>query len=431
LWSDGAVSHEVQTTSVEQVRLSLTTQHERLEWMAAAVSRLGHDFNNILAGVMGFIELSMVNLPAESPIHPFLKEAFEAAQAGCTYTKQLSLFSKRSGAHWPGLDLAALITEECARHQGAWGAKTVLHLSLEDNLPPVCLDRERARHVLSALLTNAFEAIPEGVGSVIVSAVRSRVDRANAANYLGDVQNGTHVELIIEDTGAGFSAEAKDKVFVDLFYTGRQRHRGLGLLTSYGILHNCKGGIRIEHASESGTRVHVLIPTAATADSEQTLLCRPTTFGTTAEKVLVVEDDPSMLQLIRKTLEGAGYQVCSAKDGEQALNWIESAADPFNLVLSDVIMPRMSGFDLADQIRSRQPRVPILLTSGKMSAGFVPNRFVGRHYSLLPKPFPPETLLEAVRSALRNKTELTSPPGDHNCFEDKTQIPAEVDSSSK
>jgi CheY-like chemotaxis protein len=250
--------------------------------------------------------------------------------------------------------------------------------------------------------------------------------------------------LVIEDTGAGFSKEAREKVFVEPFYTDKQQHRGLGLLTTYGILHNCKGGLRIEHRPESGTQIHVLIPLASeSASAAPRSLSPAASCGTDSKgcdgpsgpchnptKVLVVEDDPSMLQLMRKTLEGAGYQVCAATDGDQALASIDCATAPFNLVLSDVVMPRMSGFDLADQIQTRQPRVPVLLTSGKMSAGFVPNRFAGRQYTLLPKPFRPETLLNAVRSALARGSDMGSPASVGNVFEDKSRIPAEANSSS-
>jgi CheY-like chemotaxis protein/two-component sensor histidine kinase len=425
------VSAGIEKSSVEQMQPLPVDLHDRLEIAASVVNRMGHDFNNVLTGVMGFLELAMAGLPSGSASGSRLREAFEAAQAGCDYVKQLLLFSRRGRTSSGAADLAALAVEEVGRCKESWSEKPELRLVIPDGLPAPAIEAWQARYLIGALLTNAFEALPNGEGTIVVSATPTNLDATDRLNYLGSPQSGLHAELVVEDNGTGFSAEARKRVFVEPFYTSKLRHRGLGLLTIYGILRNVQGGLRIEHQAGGGTKVHVLIPLAQRPAAKTNGAPSSTTSCPQGDKVLVVDDDPSMVSIMRKTLEGAGYQVCSAADGDEALLSIDRAAAPFNLVLSDVIMPRMSGFELADQIHSRQPQVPVLLTSGKLSAGFVPNRFAGRQYTLLPKPFRPDTLLSAVRAAMARGADHCQGVNIDNHFEDRSQIPAKDNSSSR
>jgi CheY-like chemotaxis protein len=423
------VSIGIEKSSGEQIQPLPADLHDRLENAALFVNRLGHDFNNVLTGVLGFLELALTEVPAESALGTRLKEAFDAAQVGCDYVKQLLLFSRR-GRHSNGAaDLAALAAEEVRRCKKSWGGKPVLRMTLPDGLPALCLEAWQVRYVIGALLANAFEALSGAEGTIVISARQTDLESRQRLDYLGSLQSGPHVEMTVEDNGPGFTAEARKKVFVEPFYTSKLRHRGLGLLTIFGILCNVQGGLRIEHLAGGGTKVYVLIPTEpqvnANRGPEATISCPK------GDKLLVVDDDPSMLLIMRKTLEGAGYEVYSAADGDEALLSIDRAAAPFKLVLSDVVMPRMSGFDLADQIRSRQPQMPVLLTSGKLNAGFVPNRFAGRQYTLLPKPFRPDALLSAVRSALAGGSDGHKPENIDNPFEDRSQVPAKDKSSSR
>jgi CheY-like chemotaxis protein len=425
-----AVSAGTEKLPVEPIHPQVGELRDRLEALAPMVNRLAHDFNNVLTGVLGFLELAMGGLPAESASGSLVKEAYEAARAGCDHVRQLSLFSRRSQGPVGPVDLAAIAQEEAESRSKSWGTKPLLRLAITSGLPAVRMEPSQARYVMGALLANAFEAMPKGEGVIVISAKTIDLAETGGLDYLGNVQSGTHVEMTIEDNGAGFSAEARRRVFVELFYTSKLQHRGLGLLTTYGILRNAQGGLKIEHLAGGGTRVHVLIRVAQSAASLEPAP-ESTASLPKAGKVLVVDDDPSIVMVMRRTQEGAGYEVCSAADGDEALLSIDQAAAPFKLVLSDVIMPRMSGFDLADQIHRRQPQVPVLLTSGKLNASFVPNRFASRQYTLLPKPFRPDTLLSAVRSALAGDSDNRQPVTIDNRFEDKSQLPAKDASSSK
>jgi signal transduction histidine kinase len=259
---EGAVIPLAQTAHVEQSLKGDADPRVQLESAAAIVARLGHDFNNILTGVIGFLELSLASMSPGYPEYDLIKEAHQSAQAGWRYTRLLSLFSKRTSGTATTLDLAGLVEEEAERFRKAWGGRPHLQLAVDKSLPPVCFERDAALHVLSALFENASEAIASGAGTVTLSAFRTELAEDLLHGYLGDLRPGSHIVVTVEDTGAGFSAEARDRVFVELFYTSKKRRFGLGLLTTYGILRNYRGGLKIEHLPAQGTRVHVLIPLA-------------------------------------------------------------------------------------------------------------------------------------------------------------------------
>jgi CheY-like chemotaxis protein len=207
------------------------------------------------------------------------------------------------------------------------------------------------------------------------------------------------VEVQVADTGNGFSAEVREHLFAEPFFSTKPRHRGLGLAVVYGILRCYHGGLAIENGLRGGGVVRLYFPVSV--KDVEFAPTTPTAASEPADRVLVVDDDPMVLQLVCATLQQAGYRVQSASGGAEALATYAGAGQTgFGLVLSDVVMPRISGIDLARQLLSQDANVNVLFMSGQVTADFAPaDCFPGR-FELLLKPFRPEGLLRAVRKAL-------------------------------
>jgi CheY-like chemotaxis protein len=273
-----------------------------------------------------------------------------------------------------------------------------LHLAVPDDLPPVAVDPEPLRQLLGHLLANAREAIAEA-GVVTLSARRTDLEELDCLDLLGNPMAGPHVELVVTDTGCGISPEARARLFLEPFFTTKPRHRGLGLAAVFGLLQSHRGGLRLGPTLEQGTAVRVFLPLAFEA-SRSTLGDASPSLAS-GEKVLVVDDDPLLLQFVCTTLQRAGYRVQGAAGADEALHSYTAAAkEPFRLVLSDVLMPRMNGFELARHLLGRDPTVNLLFISGHVPPSFPHDDLLARNFELLPKPFRPDELLRAVRTAL-------------------------------
>ena len=378
--------------------LDRTRRQQKLEDAAAIVARLAHDFNNVLTGIMGFTELSLGHLAPGTLPHQFATEVHHSARNGSDFVAQLSNFSRRNASASQPTSLAAAVGEEVSRVEKAWGKAVAVHAEVPDDLPQVTLEAGALKLILTYLLENAREAITSA-GTVTILARPYEMTPTDALDLLGTAIPGNYVALTVADNGTGFSAVARQRVLVEPFFSTKPRHRGLGLAATYGVLCSHGGGLRLEHPAHGGTGVHLFLPVIR----EETPAHAPRRSGIVpakGEKLLVVDDDPLTLRLMCTTLERAGYRVESAVDGAQALDSYDKASEPFHLILSDVVMPRMTGFELAQRLLDHNPSVNVLFTSGHIPAGMVPENFTGRNFDPLPKPFRPEGLLRAVRGAL-------------------------------
>jgi len=391
----------VATTAEQERRQNWKTRAERqlrLENAATLVGRLAHDFNNVLTGIMGFTELSLAQIPEGAPAHQFLTEAYQAAEHGTKFIQKLSHFSKRSSPGGQAARLGWVANELQQRGRESPGHSLQIEVDLPTQLPLLAIGQDALRLILEHLLSNAREATA-GMGTISISAQVTELTGWDCLDLLGNPSPGQFVEIRVADNGAGLSPEAQQRIFLEPFFSSKPRHRGMGLASIYGTLHASRGGMRLDPGSETGTVVRLYIPVAQAAD--ETSSERHLSKGNaTGEKVLVVDDDPLTLHFMCSTLERAGYRVHRASDGAQALDSFAEATEPFRLVLSDVVMPQMTGFDLAQRLLDRDPCVRVLFTSGQIPEGFMPENLSGRDFALLPKPFRTEGLLRAVQTAL-------------------------------
>jgi signal transduction histidine kinase/CheY-like chemotaxis protein len=373
-------------------------RQQRLESAAAVARRLAHDFGNILTGILGFSELSLTqNVAQDSALHRYLMEVYRGAQAGAAFTHQLRLFSRRHPVSPRPTALGDVARDEETRVRLLW-ANATTRFTVPEDLPQLGIDAENLRQMLAALLDNAREAAGP-TGTVQFSARLTRLTADDCLDYFGDVRPGEHVEMIVTDDGPGIAPDLGRRLLAEPFLSTKPRRRGLGLATVYGILHAHRGGLRLMPGPQGGVWARVVVPLAEAVAAPLQEVVEPA--AAPGEKVLVVDDDPRVLQFVASTLERAGYRVHAVASAGEALDRYDSAGtDPYRLVLSDVLMPEVNGVDLARRLRGRNPDVRVLFMSGHVGPDFPRQEIEGWQFELLPKPFRVEGLLRAVRGAL-------------------------------
>jgi signal transduction histidine kinase/FixJ family two-component response regulator len=384
------------------VQLDRGVRQERLEGAARLVGRLAHDFGNVLTGILGFSELALSQAVApDTPLHAYLTEVYRAAQHGGQYINRLRLFARRQASGNRSCNPAAILAEEETRLRPTLGNNVRLRLEVADDLPAATLEAEQLRQVLAILLENAREAIADA-GSITVSARPVQLSAAEARDLFGSARAGAHLEITIADDGTGLTPEAERQLFGEAFFSSKPRKRGFGLASAYGLLTANQGGIELVRRSERGTIARVVVPVAAAPAPTAPRPAAPARpAGSRGDKILVVDDDPMILQFVTRTLERAGYRVESAGNAEDALRSYTAAGDdPFRLVLTDVLMPNVNGVDLAKRLLAHDAQVRILFMSGQVPAEFTQQAFAPGQFDLLPKPFRPEGLARAVRASL-------------------------------
>jgi CheY-like chemotaxis protein len=393
----------------------LRQRRQRFEQAATAARRIVHDYGNVLTGILGFSELALGLVPPHSAIASYLKEIHQSGQLGERLTNALRLFTRRHWPKEPPARLATVLADEIRRLRDRHGS-AIYEVALPPDLPPLAIAAEPLGHVLTEFFDNAFEA-----GSsrpiIRVSARTIELTAEQCVRLFGAVEPGEHVAIAVEDNGSGLSAEAQGRLLIEPFFTTKTRHRGYGLAVAYGILVSHHGALSVEPIA-GGTVARAFLPIAkvsAAAGGPE-----PSLSGL-KERVLVVDDDPQVLQLAQMTLQRAGFRVETANNAAEALAAFVRAKEPFALVLSDVIMPCLNGFDLARQLKSHDPRVNVLF----MSAELMPSPTAPPSddpFDLIAKPFAPDGLLRAVGCALqrdprrrtvaaRNRDEDVHPPG--------------------
>jgi signal transduction histidine kinase/ActR/RegA family two-component response regulator len=391
-------------------QLARAAQQKRLEDAALVARRLAHDYGNVLTPILGFSELALSQGSLSAQLRGYLNELQACSQNGVALTNQLRLFGRREQVSGGSCRLGGPLLEEENRLWPLLGSR-VLRLEIPPDLPAVGLDHASLRHVLGALLDNAREALT-GPGTITLTARMTRLSLADCLDAYGSLQPGDHVEIRIADTGPGLSPEAAQKIFAEPFFTTKPRGRGYGLAVAFGVLRTHRGGLLVRSNAGGGVTAHVFLPVASvpvSAPVPSPFEARPSE-PVRGERVLVVDDDPRILKLVCMTLQRAGYQVEAAADAEEAFaRYAGAFPEPFHLVLSDVIMPRATGVDLAKRLLGRDANVRLLFMSGQVSPDFTRQDSVAARFDLLPKPFQPEGLLRAVRSAL-DRTSPHPPP---------------------
>jgi signal transduction histidine kinase len=375
----------------EQVRES-----QKLESVGRLAGGVAHDFNNILTVILGCLEgLEERTGGGRTEV----EEIRAAAGRARDLTRQLLAFARRQPIAPVALDVGALLQDAQRLAARLVGEDVAVSLRVAPGLWPVLADPGQLQQVILNLAANARDAMPRG-GTFAVEASNVEVDAALAAQSPG-LAEGPHVLVSFQDSGEGMAPEVRAHVFEPFFTTKRPgRGTGLGLATVYGIVKQSGGHVAVRSEAGRGTRFEVWLPRApAGAPAAAPLEPTPAPRDAGAEHVLVVEDEPGVRDVTVRALRRGGYQVRAAGDAMAALQLVSDGA-PLHLLVTDVVLPGMSGRDLAEELVRRRPGVRVLYVSGYSHEKITHGGVLEEGIEFLQKPFTPASLLVRVRQVL-------------------------------
>jgi two-component system cell cycle sensor histidine kinase/response regulator CckA len=369
---------------------------QRLEALGRLAGGVAHDFNNILTVVLGGLEL-VLNRPSLDPeLGDELKEIRSAGERAAALTRQLLAFSRQQVIAPEVLDLDGVVTHLRGMLARLLGEDVELGVRSTGALWPVKLDRSQVEQILMNLAVNSRDAMPRG-GSFTI-ATKNVVLQTPTLFVGSTAEPGSYVELSVQDTGLGMDVRTTARIF-EPFYSTKQQGRGtgLGLAIVRGIASQSGGHVAVDSEVGRGTHFRLLFPRSReTPTLAPTSAVTPVKGGT--EKVLLVEDDPWIRELARKILVDLGYRVIDCASPAEALKRAETEA--VDLLLTDVIMPAISGPELARLLTEQRPELAVLFMSGYAEDEIVHRGVVDPGVSLLAKPFGPDSLARAVRKQL-------------------------------
>jgi len=398
-----AVAH-ILGTAIDRHRVETATlQSQRLESVGRLAGGVAHDFNNLLTAITGYSELILEELPPGDRLREDVEEIRKAAARAGALTRQLLAFSRKQVLEPKPLDLNDVVADMEKMLRRLIGEDIKLETALQPDLGTVKADPGQIEQVIVNLVVNARDAMPQG-GTITLETANVVLDGTYADQHIA-VTPGRYVMFAVTDTGIGMDKETQARIFEPFFTTkGPDRGTGLGLSTVYGIVKQSGGSIWVYSEPAHGTTFKIYLPmvdeeviaTTTSGDAPRTV------NGT--ETVLLAEDEEVVRRLTERILAQAGYHVLVATTGAEALAVSEAYDGPIHLLISDVVMPQMSGGELRRRLAAARPSVRILYLSGYTDPGIVQQGLLEGGAAFLQKPFTAEALLRKVRDVLDNGT---------------------------
>jgi CheY-like chemotaxis protein len=371
-------------------------QAQKMEAVGRLAGGVAHDFNNVLAVVLGYSELLVRELEEGDRKAEHLSEIQRAAERAASLTRQLLAFSRKQVLSPTVLDLNAVLLGVERMLRPLTGEQIEVRLVRHVGLWLVNADPGQLEQVVLNLALNARDAMPHG-GSLVLETSNADVGAADAAS-LG-IDPGRYVKLTVKDTGVGMAADVKENVFEPFFTTKELgKGTGLGLATVYGVVRQSGGHVRVESEVGLGSTFEVYLP-CVEGLAEETVPA-PRRAGGGSETILLVEDEDSLRQMVRSLLVADGYTVVDAASGAEALEIARQKERSIDLLLTDVVMPKITGPQLATRVRAARPGIKVLFMSGYSLDVVGDHGAFAEGALLLAKPFTAETLQRKVAEAL-------------------------------
>jgi PAS domain S-box-containing protein len=374
-------------------------QSQKMEAVGRLAGGVAHDFNNLLTVITGRTELLLLRLPPDDPRRRDIELVRKTADRAASLTHQLLAFSRKQMLQPRVLDLNGVAATMAQMLKPLIGETIELVTLLDPSLGRVKADPAQIEQILMNLAVNARDAMPQG-GRLTIQTANVELDDAFVEAHPGS-SIGPHAMMCVRDTGTGMSAEVQAHVFEPFFTTkGVGKGTGLGLATVYGIVKQHGGYVGIESAPGQGTAVSVYLTRVAATGEGSTEAPPDAPRATASGTVLVVEDEDELRELTAEVLGLAGYVVLSAAGPSEALEISRAYAGPIRLLLTDVVMPEMSGRDLAELLLPAHPGMRVLYMSGYTDDAIVHHGVLDPGTTLLPKPFTPDGLTRMVGDVL-------------------------------
>ncbi len=382
-------------------------QAQKLESIGRLAGGIAHDFNNILTIINGYADMALNKLGKDHSAYQSIQQVRKSGEKAANLTEQLLVFSRKRPLEMKPLDLNMTVVDIEKMLRRLIGEDIQMVTSLDPGLGTIMGDASRIQQVIMNLAVNARDAMPNG-GKLVIETANIDLDNTFAKRH-PQAQAGPHVMLCMTDTGTGMDEETKNHIF-EPFFTTKQpgKGTGLGLAMVYGIIRQSGGWIWVYSELGRGTAFKIYLPRcdAQTSEGQPLLIEIEKLHGT--ERILLVEDDVGVLSLVSNVLRGFGYTVLEASDGEEALTISGQETKPIDLMISDIVMPGMSGYDLAGELKALRPKMVVLFMSGYTDRSISGAEEVDPNVPYLQKPFTSVALAAKIRELLGPSESPTS-----------------------
>jgi PAS domain S-box-containing protein len=347
----------------KQVRLeSHIKQIQKMESIGNLAGGIAHDFNNLLFPIMGLSEMLLEDLPKESNAHMFVTEILKAGKRGSELVKQVLAFSRKSDSKKIPVQFQKIIKEALKLSRSAIPTSVEISSDIFQDCGMVEANPTQLHQIVMNLVTNAYHALEEASGTIDVQLQEVAMNQDDIE--IKTITPGAYARLTISDTGTGIKPEIREKIFEPYFTTKEKgKGTGLGLSMVYGIIKDHKGDIQVYSELGKGSVFSVYIPLLKEIIAKQ-----PTqeneTISTGNEKILLVDDEQSIVQMEKKMLERMGYSVTAMTDSVQAVEMFKKNPQQFDLIITDMTMPKMTGDQLARELIAIRPEIPVIISTG-------------------------------------------------------------------
>ncbi len=391
---------ERQRSEAERERLrDQLLQAQKMESVGRLAGGVAHDFNNMLNVIIGHAEMAMDDLPPGHPIHAGLNEIYKAAERSANLTRQLLAFARKQTIKPQALDLNETVAGMLKMLRRLIGEDIDLDWRPAADLCQVKMDPSQIDQIMANLAVNARDAIA-GVGHLTIETANVALDEAYCSRRAG-FKPGEFAMLAVSDDGRGMEKKVLSNIFEPFFTTKPDgAGTGLGLATIYGIVKQNNGFINIYSEPGAGTTVKIYIPRHLSDDSAPLSILPEGPGPEGSETVLLVEDEPAILNLVEMMLSRFGYRALAAGSPAEALRLAEAHDGPIHLLMTDVIMPEMNGRDLGDRLLAAYPKMKILFMSGYTANVIAHRGVLDESVNFIQKPFSSRALAARVRAAL-------------------------------
>ncbi len=373
-------------------------QSRRLDAIGRLAGGVAHDFNNMLTAILVPAELALESLPPDSPVRSDLEEIRDAGDRATELTRQLLAFSRQQVFQVDVVDFDLIVQEASRIIRRLIPESIAVDVRLGSEGQRVKVDRSQVEQVIINLAVNARDAMPTG-GELLIETAMREVSAEDADRHDG-LEPGPYVMLSVTDSGVGMDAETRERIFEPFFTTKARGHgTGLGLATVYGIVRQSGGDIWLYSEPGEGTVVKVHFPVAVD-EARATVVAPVSVVPHGEETLLFAEDDAAIRRIGQRMLRRLGYEVLVASDGAEALVLARAHDGPIHLLMSDVVMPGMSGVELYEQLQEERPGIPVLFLSGWTGEAVTRHRLLQGDVPFLQKPFTSAKLGQKVYEVL-------------------------------
>ncbi|MBU1053986.1 MAG: PAS domain S-box protein [Proteobacteria bacterium] len=397
------ISDQVKAEEGQRVLQSQFLHMQKMESIGRLAGGVAHDFNNILSGIIGFSELMLLDISKDDPLKERIELILGLGEKAVSLTQQLLAFSRKQMLIIKDININNVVTDMARMLKRIIGEDIKLELKHSKTIRNALCDQGQMEQVLLNLAVNSRDAMPDG-GVLTIETAEIVLNEDNI-NKLEDVNPGEYVKLTISDTGCGMSSSVLENIF-EPFYTTKElgKGTGLGLATVYGIIKQHNGYIDVTSRINGGSVFNIYLPVSNHKEIKTFSESDPLQISGGNETILVVDDEPILLSIIEKALNPLGYQLLIAVSTQEAIKISETYEGTIDLLLTDVIMPKMNGNKLADTIVSARPDIKVVFMSGYPSKSITDHGSDKENGIYLQKPLRVSTIRQKLREILDDKT---------------------------